>query len=193
MKQRLSLIEMVQEYQQATDLEKCQAIAMALVRRLNPRLRQFLLGRCDRATVEDLMQMIEAQIFRKLMTFEGESDSDFMAWVRKIARNKAIDQYRRQCRNPATPNAEEPTEEIFSRASRELPDGNQLHSRAVEIVARLRQLDPLCVERLWLRYVVGSSLREMAAQFGVTYDTIRMRIDRCGEKLQKLAIREKML
>ncbi len=193
MKQPTSLIEMVHQFQQAKSLEECHAHARSIVLRLNRYLRVFLLGRCDRDNVEDIIQVIETKIFSKLMDFEGDSDGDFLAWVRKIARNKAIEQYRRQCRNPATPNAEEPTEEMFSGASRQLPDGDQLHSRAVEIVARLRQLDPLCVERLWLRFVDGYTIKEMAAQFGVKYDAMRLRIDRCGEKLQSLAKREKMI
>ena len=177
------LIAVVHRYQQSSKLCWREVYARTILRRMNMELRLFLLGMCEERFVEDLLQEVYTAVFRKLKTFTGENDSQVWGWVRKIARHKVYDFYRKEARNPAAPNAEEPLEGILAESNPSLQVSPEEPWRLKEVLARLRRIDPVCAEHLWNRYVRELSLTEMAETQGVSYDAMRVRVSRCEEKL----------
>ena len=180
------LIAVVHRYQQSSKLCWRELYARTILRRMNTELRLFLLGMCEERFVEDLLQEVYRAVFRKLKTFTGENDSQVWGWVRTIARRKVYDHYRKEARNPAAPNAEEPLEGILAESNPSLQVSAEEPLRLEEVLARLRRIDPVCVEHLWNRYVRGLSFAEMAQKQGVAYDTMRVRVSRCVEKLRRM-------
>jgi len=49
---------------------------------------------------------------------------------------------------------------------------------AIEI---LRNAEPECFELLWARYAVARDLAALAAEAGLTYDAMRMKVKRCRD------------
>ena len=143
----------------------------SLYDRYAPLVHGVLLARVPRAEVDDLVQDIFLHAFRKLHTLRD--GSAFGPWIAMIARNRAVDFYRR------------------SRETVEINDdlrGRDTHdSRAAEILELIRSLPEAYRETLVLRLVEGMTGPEIAARTGLTAASVRVNLHR-GMKL----LREKL-
>lgn len=132
----------------------------------SPLVHGILLARVPRAEVDDLVQDIFLHAFKKLHTLRDESA--FGPWIAMIARNRAVDFYRR------------------SRETVEINDelrGSDTHdSRAAEILELIRTLPEAYRETLVLRLVEGMTGPEIAARTGLTAASVRVNLHR-GMKL----------
>lgn len=140
-----------------------------------PLVHGILLARVPRAEVDDLVQDIFLHAFKKLHTLRDRAA--FGPWIAMIARNRAVDFYRR------TRETVEITDDV--RAS------DTSDSRATEILELIRSLPDAYRETLILRLVEGMTGPEIAARTGLTPASVRVNLHR-GMKLlrQKLGFRE---
>jgi len=126
----------------------------------------ILLARVPRAEVDDLVQDIFLHAFKKLHTLRDAAA--FGPWIAMIARNRAVDFYRR------------------SKETVEINDdlrGSEPHdSRAAEILEVIRSLPEAYRETLVLRLVEGMTGPEIAARTGLTAASVRVNLHR-GMKL----------
>ena len=126
----------------------------------------ILLARVPRAEVDDLVQDIFLHAFKKLHTLRDAAA--FGPWIAMIARNRAVDFYRR------------------SKETVEINDdlrGSEPHdSRAAEILELIRSLPEAYRETLVLRLVEGMTGPEIAARTGLTAASVRVNLHR-GMKL----------
>lgn len=136
-----------------------------------PLVHGILLARVPRAEVDDLVQDIFLHAFKKLHTLRDRAA--FGPWVAMIARNRAVDFYRRS----------RDTVEITD----ELRGSNTPDSRANEILELIRNLPDAYRETLVLRLVEGMTGPEIAARTGLTPASVRVNLHR-GMKL----LREKL-
>jgi RNA polymerase sigma-70 factor (ECF subfamily) len=136
-----------------------------------PLVHGILLARVPRAEVDDLVQDIFLHAFRKLHTLRD--GSAFGAWIAMIARNRAVDFYRRS----------RETVEI----TEDLAGSEKHESRAAEILELIRSLPEAYRETLVLRLVEGMTGPEIAARTGLTAASVRVNLHR-GMKL----LREKL-
>jgi len=131
-----------------------------------PLVHGILLARVPRAEVDDLVQDIFLHAFKKLHTLRDAAA--FGPWVAMIARNRAVDFYRR------------------SKETVEINDdirGSEPHdSRAAEILELIRSLPEAYRETLVLRLVEGMTGPEIAARTGLTAASVRVNLHR-GMKL----------
>jgi RNA polymerase sigma-70 factor, ECF subfamily len=131
-----------------------------------PLVHGILLARVPRAEVEDLVQDIFMHAYKKLHTLRD--GSAFGPWIAMIARNRAVDFYRR------------------SRETVEINDelrGSDTHdSKAAEILELIRNLPEAYRETLVLRLVEGMTGPEIAARTGLTAASVRVNLHR-GMKL----------
>jgi RNA polymerase sigma-70 factor (ECF subfamily) len=136
-----------------------------------PLVHGILLARVPRAEVDDLVQDIFLQAFKKLHTLRN--GSAFGPWIAMIARNRAVDFHR------------------HSRESVEITEdmggSNTSDSRATEILELIRNLPDAYRETLVLRLVEGMTGPEIAARTGLTPASVRVNLHR-GMKL----LREKL-
>src|SRR5918992_2476776 len=131
-----------------------------------PLVHGILLARVPRAEVDDLVQDIFLHAFKKLHTLRDEAA--FGPWIAMIARNRAVDFYRR------------------SKETVEINDdlrGSDTHdSKAAEILELIRNLPEAYRETLVLRLVEGMTGPEIAARTGLTAASVRVNLHR-GMKL----------
>ena len=140
-----------------------------------PLVHGILLARVPRAEVEDLVQDIFLHAYKKLHTLRD--GSAFGPWIAMIARNRAVDFYRR------------------SKETVEINDdlrGSDTHdSKAAEILELIRNLPEAYRETLVLRLVEGMTGPEIAARTGLTAASVRVNLHR-GMKLlrERLGFKE---
>ena len=136
-----------------------------------PLVHGILLARVPRTEVDDLVQDIFLHAFKKLHTLRNSAA--FGPWIAMIARNRAVDYYRR------------------SRETVEITDDvrgtDKQESKAAEILEMIRSLPEAYRETLVLRLVEGMTGPEIAARTGLTAASVRVNLHR-GMKL----LREKL-
>ena len=140
-----------------------------------PLVHGILLARVPRAEVDDLVQDIFLHAFKKLHTLRDRGA--FGPWIAMIARNRAVDFYRR------TRETVEITDDVRG--------SDTSDSRANEILELIRSLPDAYRETLILRLVEGMTGPEIAARTGLTPASVRVNLHR-GMKLlrQKLGFTE---
>jgi RNA polymerase sigma-70 factor (ECF subfamily) len=149
-------------------------------------------GRADEA--EELTQEIFLHLLSALRTFD--TSGSLPAWLQRVARNYAIDHYRRRRRERSMVVQGEESEELVALA-RDTAGGSDPH-RALEkkdLAAWLRQvIDRLPSElgqAVILRDLQGMSYEEMAAMLEVPLGTVKSRINRGRLELAKLLKRRR--
>ena len=143
----------------------------------------ILLGRVRHVEVEDLVQEVFLRALPRVR--ELRDASRFGSWLAAIARNLAIDYYRRsQTRPERTDDASDPDEQP---AKPNVSSGVE----AVEILDCIRILPEAYRETLILRLVEGMTGPEIAAKTGLSPGSVRVNLHRGMNQLrQKLAQRE---
>jgi RNA polymerase sigma-70 factor (ECF subfamily) len=136
-----------------------------------PLVHGILLARVPRPEVDDLVQDIFLHAFKKLHTLRD--GAAFGPWIAMIARNRAVDFYRRS----------RETVEI----TEDVRDSDKREARAAEILELIRSLPDAYRETLVLRLVEGMTGPEIAARTGLTAASVRVNLHR-GMKL----LREKL-
>jgi RNA polymerase sigma-70 factor (ECF subfamily) len=131
-----------------------------------PLVHGILLARVPRSEVDDLVQDIFLHALKKLHTLRDHSA--FGPWIAMIARNRAMDFYRRS----------RETVEVTDN----LPSGESRLSEALEILAHIRALPEAYRETLVLRLVEGMTGPEIATRTGLTPASVRVNLHR-GMKL----------
>lgn len=140
-----------------------------------PLVHGILLARVPRAEVDDLVQDIFLHAFKKLHTLRDSAA--FGPWIAMIARNRAVDYYRRS----------RETVEITD----EVRGTDKQESKAAEILELIRSLPEAYRETLVLRLVEGMTGPEIAERTGLTAASVRVNLHR-GMKLlrEKLTLTE---
>jgi RNA polymerase sigma-70 factor (ECF subfamily) len=140
-----------------------------------PLVHGILLARVPRAEVDDLVQDIFLHALKKLHTLRDAAA--FGPWIAMIARNRAMDFYRRSRETV------EVTEDLRATDSSV--------SKATEILDMIRGLPEAYRETLVLRLVEGMTGPEIAGRTGLTPASVRVNLHRGMKMLrEKLASKE---
>ena len=132
-------------------------------------------GRVDEA--EDITQEIFVKVYRSLDRFR-ESDGTFAAWLMTVARNHAIDRYRRR-RDDRVHLAGDPAAVAAVPSPDEGPlEGLEREERAQLVHRGLRSLPPALRETLVLCDLQGLSHEEAATALGIPVGTVKSRLNR---------------
>jgi len=149
-------------------------------------------GRADEA--EELTQEIFLHLLSAFRTFDASGS--LPAWLQRVARNYAIDHYRKRRRERSMVVDGEESEELVA-VARDTTVGNDPH-RALEekdLAAFLRQvIDRLPSElgqAVILRDLQGMSYEEMATILEIPLGTVKSRINRGRLELAKLLKRRR--
>jgi RNA polymerase sigma-70 factor, ECF subfamily len=149
-------------------------------------------GRADEA--EELTQEIFLHLLSALRTFDASGS--LPAWLQRVARNYAIDHYRRRRRERSMVLDGEESEALVA-VARDDKTGNDPH-RALEekdLASWLRQIiDRLPSElgqAVVLRDLQGMSYEEMATTLEIPLGTVKSRINRGRLELTKLLKRRR--
>jgi RNA polymerase sigma-70 factor (ECF subfamily) len=140
-------------------------------------------GRVDEA--EDLTQEIFVKVYQSLARYR-DSEGAFPGWLMTVARNQAIDHYRRR-REERLRRAEDPELGLDS-----MPSGDEGPLRRLEREERvslvhrgIRSLPPDLREPLILFDLQGVPYEEIAGTLGIPLGTVKSRINRGRIELAK--------
>ena len=135
-----------------------------------------LLAKVPVTEVDDLVQDVFLLALRRLSTLR--EIGSFGAWLAAIARNRAIDFYRRSV--PEEQLADETSEDEI-----EHPSASADHqSPAAAILDAIRALPDAYRETLILRLVEGMTGPEIAARTGLTHGSVRVNLHRGMQQLR---------
>jgi RNA polymerase sigma-70 factor (ECF subfamily) len=145
-------------------------------------------GRGEEA--EDLTQEIFVKVYQTLHKYR-EADGPFGAWLMAVARNHAIDHYRRG-RQERTRREEDPLVLDSARAAGEHPvEGIERDERARIVHRGLRALPSELRLPLVLCDLQGMSYDEIASALAVPLGTVKSRINRARLELAKRLLARK--
>ena len=132
-------------------------------------------GRVDEA--EDLTQEVFVKVYERLGRYQADQGS-FATWLMTVARNHAIDHYRRRREERLhTIDAAEDLERFASREERQ--DRSYEREERAQLVRRaVRSLPRELREALVLCDLQGLAYEEIAASLGVPLGTVKSRINR---------------
>jgi len=128
-----------------------------------------LLARVPHSEVDDMVQDVFLAAFRRMSSLKDTAA--FPAWLTSIARNLATDYHRR------TPK----TAEIEENMLRQAPPAPE----ALGVLETIRGLPDAYRETLTLRLVEGLTGPEIAAQTGLTPDSVRVNLHRGMKMLRE--------
>jgi len=145
-------------------------------------------GRADEA--EDLTQEVFVKVYQTLHRYR-EADGPFGAWLMAVARNHAIDHYRRG-RQERLRRSEDPLVLEMAAADDEHPiAGLEREERSRLVHAGLRALPPDLRTPLVLCDLQGLSYDEIASALKVPLGTVKSRINRARLELAKRLLRRR--
>jgi RNA polymerase sigma-70 factor (ECF subfamily) len=137
----------------------------------------------DQATAEDLLQDVFWQIWENANQYRGSGAA--LAWMMRVARNRALDQLRRQRVRP--PTVSDDAEEVENVATpTTVEEAVEIQMRRVQVQRALESIPEeqrVCLE---LAYFEGLSQREIAEQTNMAVGTIKSRIRIGLEKVERL-------
>ena len=140
-----------------------------LYRKYAPTIHGVVLSRVPRDEAQDIVQEVFLAAYRKIDTLRN--GDVFGPWIVKIARNQAIEFYRKL----------KSTEEL----SEEFSQTKTRHSEAVEVLRAIRSLSDAYRETLIMRLVEGMSAKEIAERTGLKPESVRVNLHRGMELLRK--------
>lgn len=143
------------------------------------RLRGFILGLLpDRASAEDVLQEVFLIVTAKAAEFQ--SGTDFIAWVRAIARLTVLE-HRRQ-RFPAARQLTDEAWDVLAESAQEVDDKWEARREALQRC--LGELAPRAREVVQLRYSVARlSLDDIARGMSWTVGSVKVALSRAKDVL----------
>ncbi len=143
------------------------------------RLRRYLLSRMsDASEVDDVLQLVMFKTHEQLSSLK--SLAHLRAWLFRVAQNAVVDHHRRVVRRREEL-GEPPTSELSPDATAN-GDQVELLDCVRAFVERLPARDREILEAVDLD---GLSQRALADQLGVSYSTVKSRVQRARERLAK--------
>ncbi len=128
--------------------------------------------------VEELQQAAFLRVLMAADQFRGSTESEFLAWVRAIARNCLMDSLRDSARHPPPIPFEEQLAAVVQLSSEELVDRKDLVERI------LASLTPFEAALLRAKYEGGLSSAQIACTLGQTPAAVRQLEHRLIERLR---------
>ena len=139
-----------------------------LIERYSPGLRLFLAKICDRrSSADDLLQETWVDVYQKINRLENPDA--FVAWLYRIARDKAFREMRRRPM-PSQESDEGCTEQLAE------PEEDFTAEEAEQVRLALDELPIDQREMLILRFVESMSYQQIAEVIGCPLGTVRSRL-----------------
>jgi RNA polymerase sigma-70 factor, ECF subfamily len=131
---------------------------------------------------QDLTQETLVRAFDRFHTFNGDA-SAIPGWLRTILRNQFINQWRRHKNDPALVSDEACAEAALVGPSPETITLNRAEASA--LLAAVAALPPMYRQPLTLADMDGLSYQEISDELALPLNTVRSRIHRARQKVQK--------
>lgn len=127
--------------------------------------------------LEVFLAALENQVWATL------ADNQQLAWLRRVARNKLVDQYRQKARHPVTPLQE--LHEALDEDEQSMPESQALRQEAQGMLRRkVAALPKLYQETLRLRFGYGLHTKDIALHLKKTDTAVRIMLSRALNQLR---------
>ena len=179
-------LKLAKTYRVTTSLTERLRLADDLFAIIEPEMRFFMFTHTSPDAAPDVLQEALKGIATSLDRFAGNSEGEFWSWCYRIARNKLADQFRKQGtdRMQALPSEELwPLIEASAQTEPLSPADRDQLDYAMRLLAASK---PECRDYLWRHFVIGLDYAEIAASEELSYDTARMRVNRCLDEVRSL-------
>lgn len=174
------IIPLVRSFQVAPDEKRSVALGEVIIYEIGPLIKGFVSRRIPTAEREDVLGDVFFAIAEGLEAFRGETDSQFLAWCYRIARNRIVDFYR--AGNPSLKVAHEELTELVAEAASEELEWNQLNM--AKVWKLLHQIDPVAFQIAVDRFVRDIGWNELKEEYGKTGDALRMQMRRALQQVR---------
>lgn len=138
----------------------------------------------DLPIAEELLQEIFWQVWQKAEQYEGAGSA--MAWLYRIARNRALDQLRRERARPQAMQSEldvlEHAPQFAGRSAESEVEQRLRRQHVLQALDNIPDEQRLCLE---LAYFEGLSQREISERIDIPLGTIKTRMRSGMEKLER--------
>jgi len=181
-------IEIVEQYRRAQKvadekerLARTLLAAETLINKVGPRIKAFVSRACRRREVaEDVGQDIFVSIVTNLGKFRGKSGGEVLGWCYTIARRAVADHFRRE----RVPEQLDPLDskglwEVVEASGAAKPFSYADQEYLEYAMSLLGKAKPPCRGYIWSFYIREMDYKEIAKEYGLKYDAVRMKIDRC--------------
>ncbi|MBI3461938.1 MAG: sigma-70 family RNA polymerase sigma factor [Planctomycetes bacterium] len=164
-----------------------------LLGRFRDLMKRWAHSRTERSGASDssdVVQEAQLRVFQRIDQFQGQSISEFCAWLRTIVAHEAIDQRRRGQRRSAqeSPQSGSGVELEIAGPGDTPSDVVSRQEEAARVRDALTRLEPEDQDVIRLRDFEGLSYAEIAAVYGVNEAALRKRyaraLKRLGNELQ---------
>jgi RNA polymerase sigma factor (sigma-70 family) len=151
---------------------KEEAFAILLKRHKSKILTTIFLIVKDRDHAEDLMQDTFFKVIRKLKAGEYNNEGKFVQWVCRIARNMAIDSFRKDRRYPHSDIDEAPSVYNSTNFSEESVESIKIKEDTHSLLRKtIQALPEVQREVVLMRHYADMSFQEIAEETGVSINT----------------------
>ena len=162
----------------------------ALLERYQNRLYRYLLRMVrEPATAKDLFQQTWLRVAEKIRSYNPQRS--FEAWLFSVARNLAIDHFRRykpESLDEPLATGETRADQLVGAGPTAL-EGVIVRERSSRLAATLGELPVIYREVLSLRFEEEMKLEEIAEVLGTPLSTVKTRLRRSLEQLRRLGAR----
>jgi RNA polymerase sigma-70 factor (ECF subfamily) len=146
----------------------------------------------DRAAAEDVLQETFWRVWRSAASYQSQRGS-FTGWLFRIARNLAIDAYRRGNIRPRPITDVDDSDSIIDRTpdpNVDVPEQSQLHLTHKQVLSALATLPRVQRKVIEMAYFYGMTRQEIAEATGEALGTIHTRARLALQKLREELKRE---
>lgn len=182
------LVELVVHYQQAHGDESALALAEEFICTIGPMLKAFVYRHCPPSEAEDISQEVFVAIVRNLHMVTARETRVLLGWCYGVARHIIANKYRKRMDKATFTVSPEELEKAVEASAIEEPFQPEEQHELQLCLARLRRVKPPCYDYLTKHYFRGLDLGTLAREYGLTYNAMRMRINRCLELAKSLAV-----
>jgi RNA polymerase sigma factor (sigma-70 family) len=176
------LIHLIEEYRRATTLEDELRIMDAIITWVSPKVELYLLRACSPDIADDVLQETLLKIFKKLRSFRGGTTAKALAWCYAIARNELRNHFRtNRIGEHLDPFDMETMWKMVEETEKSQPLSAAHRLDLAYSLNLLYKVKRPCRGYLWSYYVRGMDYKEIAAEYGLKYDTARIDVKRCLE------------
>ena len=138
--------------------------------------------------VDDMMLDVFLAAMEK-QVWSTWSDGEQLAWLRRIAYNKAVDYYRRTARHPSVPL--EPLAQMLYEDDRSMPEQIALRNEDYALLRmHLSNLSELQQEIVRLRFGHGLRLKEVARRLNKSDNVVRVTLSRALNLLRRMYLQQ---
>lgn len=153
-----------------------------LYQRYKSPLYRFVLGQCTQQTADELFQDIWLKVINARNTYQVKAS--FKTWLYHLARNRIIDQYRKNNIRLVDNNIDDL--DVVENTSTAQPE-KQLHTQTQyeKLLEAIAALPAEQKEAFLLREEAGLSIEQIAQTCGINTETAKSRLRYAVKKLRK--------